>query len=224
MPTHLSLPNVKGLPILQVYQFLTNNTTIQATSDELAAKGWIPLITSGLVGISTSGYLVWTGATAGGRNTTEINSSDIKTWVQDAGYLKQSGLGLGANTASDPTVVSYKSHRLGYATGTTTAGGVFAADLELSAAVGSYKNRVSLRGIISTGAETPTFTFRDSVPTVCSGLGIVTHPAFVANVFSAALAGTFSVNLTANKNLGVNIANGGNAITYIFIYEYWYEA
>ena len=63
----IGLPNVSNRSPSEVQTYLLANTTIRATIAELEEKGWFPLIRAGLVGFTSTGYLVWTGDQIGRR-------------------------------------------------------------------------------------------------------------------------------------------------------------
>ena len=71
MGSTLDLMNAKGVPLAQIYAYLVAHTTLQPALGELVEKGWMDLIRAGVVGVSTSGYLVWVLDSAGRRMVTE---------------------------------------------------------------------------------------------------------------------------------------------------------
>lgn len=221
----VDLPDARKVTILQIYQYLAAHTTETPCASELEEKGWIPLFTAGLVGISTNGYLVWTGDSVGRRKVVEQNSSDQLLRlgsVINAIFEDAQGATLSKSSQTGAASVSqYKRKKYAVVEFTSTAGGNLAADETLIAALGGYYGVVLIRNMWSDGAETPTFVIEDDD----GGVLTFTTTAFVANAVKQDQDGILLFSGTDDKSLFIDTtsSNLGNLVTYRWLIEYWYE-
>lgn len=210
--------------IYEVYTYLAANTTIRPTVPELVERGWIPLIQSGLVGLTTSGYLKWTGDA----NAKRLNSDTVLTTSNEAlERFQQSGLGIGsiAVASADANRSIYLPHKLASFGVALVAGAK--ADQQLLAATSGVKGRILLRSIMSDTNIAAGFTahFEDSTPTDCSGLpgGTIVFGAITAYTPVQLNPPILVYNLTADKNIRVDYTNGAGVEYIVLQYETWLE-
>jgi len=222
---HVRVPNVKYLDILDVYRFLANNTTVQAGLEELIAKGWGDYLKYGLVGFTVTGYLVWTGDSAGRRSVAE-GGTMLSTAQYGLGLL-MSGQTLSALAYPAATGTDARYHRL-LPVAFATDGGGNCAKTALVPALASYKARFIIRNVHSTvnGVAGTTLTFTDGAPVAVLGFGagVIVMGALTAYVVDLTCKDLLGYTATANSAIGMAITNGPVSSVVTLQIEYWYEA